>query len=84
MKDSISRRLYAKMIKLFYTYSTMIMPPSDDCGWPNHQAALIIVDGYKPNPCGGGSNKKYCEIRKQPLIKFISGKKEIGEDIFKK
>ena len=84
MKDSISRRLYAKMIELFYTYSTMIMPPSHDCGWPNYQAALIIVDGYKPNPCGGGSNKNYSEIRKQPLIKFISGKKEIGEDILKK
>ena len=64
MKDSISRRLYAKMIKLFYTYSTMIMPPTDDCGWPNHQAALIIVDGYKPNPSGGGSNKN--------IVKFVN------------
>ena len=84
MKDAISRRLCAKMINCFYTYSTMIIPPTDDCDWPNYQAALVIVDGYKPNPCGGGRNKNCCESRKQPLIKFMSGKKAIGEDILRK
>ena len=72
------------MIKCFFTYSTMIIPPSNDCNWPNYQAALIIVDGYKPNPCGGGRNKNNLESRKQPLIKFISGSEGTGKDILRK
>ena len=83
MKDRVAVRAYKALVRKYFQYSRMIIPPSEN-DWPCYQAALILVDGYKPNPCTGDHHTNGTEARIKPLIKIIVGSPVIWEGILQK
>ncbi len=87
IKDKVTTRVRALLIKRLYLYIAMTTPqPFDNkkkstAGWPRLKVGLIIVDECKPNMSNGARYKKGEERRKKKLITFMTGSESDKNEI---